>query len=158
MQTSLGDCWGCDLETTSWAYSPMCEEQSNLPRKDWRKKIRPHLQKSWSRVKIVTTSWSLYDDYEDLGIRIQSRVALFIEVRDTSNWQDGIPAQEACLNLHLINAASTGNVFSRARCIGYRDDDGEDLRPLIEWHHTTHDQDLYRDSGFGRSCCSSGEV
>jgi len=94
----------------------------------------------------------LYDDYEDLGIRIQSRIALFIEVRDTSNWQ------EACLNLHLINAASTGNVFSRARSkvywisvigphwrYGYRDDDGEDLSPLIEWHHNTHDQDLYQD-------------
>jgi len=137
----------------------MCEEQSNLPRKGWRKKMSLHLQNFWSRVKISTTSWSLYDnvDYEDLGIRIQSRIALFIEVRDTSNWQGGIPAQEACLK-HLINAAFTGNIFSRARSkvywisvigphwrYGYRDDDGEDLRPLIEWHHTTHDQDLYQD-------------
>jgi hypothetical protein len=86
-----------------------------------------------------------------------SRTVLIIEIRNTSHWQAGIRAQEERLKNH-IDAAFAGNESSRARSkmywinvigphwrYGYKDDDGEDLVPLIEWHHTTHDQDSYQD-------------
>ena len=86
-----------------------------------------------------------------------SRTVLVIEIRNTSHWQAGIRDQEVRLN-NLINAAFVGNESSSARSkmywisvigphwrFGYRDDNGKDLAPLIEWHHTTHDQDSYQD-------------
>ena len=85
------------------------------------------------------------------------RTVLVIEIRNNSDWQAGIPAQEARLKC-LINAAFAGNESFRARTkvywisvigphwrYGYRNNNGEDITPLIEWHHTTHDQDSYQD-------------
>jgi len=86
-----------------------------------------------------------------------SRTLLFIEIRNTFHWQAGIRKQEKRLK-KIIDAAFAGNGPSTARSkvywisvigphwrFGYKDDDGEDLAPLIEWHHTTHDQDSYQD-------------
>ena len=133
----------------------MCEEQSNLPRKGWRKKMSLHLQNFWSRVKIVTTSWSLYDnvDYEDLWHTypvphrsLHRSQVVFLRRKHVSSILSMPPPLEMyfpgqgprCIGLALSDLINHWRY-------GYRDDDGEDLRPLIKWHHTTHDQDLYQD-------------
>lgn len=85
------------------------------------------------------------------------RTVLVIEIRDAPYWPASIPAQEAQIKRH-IDAAFAGTEVSRARSkvywisaigphwrYGFKDDDGQDLAPLIEWHHTVHDQDSYQD-------------
>jgi len=60
------------------------------------------------------------------------------------------------LRKRLTNAAPTGSDVSKARSkvywisvigphwrYGDKDEDEENLRPLIDWRHTTHDQDSY---------------
>ncbi len=80
---------------------------------------------------------------------------LVIEIRNTPDWPASIPAQETQIKRHT-DAALAGSEVSKARSkvywisvigphwrYGDKDDDEQDLRPLTDWHHTTHDQDSY---------------
>jgi hypothetical protein len=82
-------------------------------------------------------------------------IVLVIEIRNTPDWPASISAQETQIK-RRTDAALAGSDVSKARSkvywisvigphwrYGDRDEDEQDLRPLIDWRHTTHDQDSY---------------
>jgi hypothetical protein len=80
---------------------------------------------------------------------------LVVEIRNTPDWPASIPAQETQIKRHT-DASLAGSEHSKARSkvywisvigphwrYGDRDEDEQELRLLIDWRHTTHDQDSY---------------
>jgi hypothetical protein len=85
----------------------------------------------------------------------QLRTVLVIDIRKTTHWQAGIPGQEEDIE-GLTDAAFKGSLseYANARSmvywisvIGshwrYGVSDGQDSRPLIDWH--TIDEDSHKD-------------
>jgi hypothetical protein len=114
---------------------------------------------------IVTPQRRLPDDPEsyipDLIIEVVKlipspltfRTVLVVKVKNTQHWQSGIPALERQLN-RQTDASFAGTAYSKVYWIGTigphwrygeREDNGQDLHPLIDWHHTTHDQASFND-------------
>jgi hypothetical protein len=76
------------------------------------------------------------------------RTVLIVEIKNSQHWQSGIRALERRLG-RQTDAAFAGTAHTKVYWIGTigphwrygeKDDDGQDLQPLIDWHHTTHDQ------------------
>jgi len=117
---------------------------------------------------IVTPQRRLQDDSEsyipDFIIEVAklsmspltSRTVLVVKIQNTQRWQPesaGIEALQRQLN-RQTDASFAGTAHTKLYWIGTigphwrygeREDDGQDLRPLIDWHHTTHDQASYND-------------
>jgi len=82
------------------------------------------------------------------------RTVLVVEIKNTQRWQSaGIEALQRQLN-RQTDAAFAGTAHTKLYWIGTigphwrygeREDNGQDLRPLIDWHHTTHDPASYHD-------------
>jgi hypothetical protein len=88
------------------------------------------------------------------------RTVLVVEVKNTNQWQTGIPALERQLITQADAAfagtdAFAGTAHAEVYWIGAigphwrygkkAHGDGQDLVPLIEWHHTIHDAASYAD-------------
>ncbi|SJL14563.1 uncharacterized protein ARMOST_18026 [Armillaria ostoyae] len=80
------------------------------------------------------------------------RTVLIVKVKNSQHWEAGIPAQRQIGR--QTDAAFTGTAFEKAYWIGtigphwrygIKEDDGRDPRPLINWHHITHDQASFDD-------------
>jgi hypothetical protein len=76
-----------------------------------------------------------------------------VEIKNSQRWQSGIQALRRQLVLQT-DAAFSGQAHTKVYWIGAigphwkygeREDDGQDLVPLIDWHHTTHDQASFND-------------
>jgi hypothetical protein len=81
------------------------------------------------------------------------RTVLVLQVKNTQRWQStGIEALQRQLN-RQTDVAFAGTAHTKLYWIGtigphwrYGErEDGQDLRPLIDWHHTTHDLASYND-------------
>ena len=82
------------------------------------------------------------------------RTVLVLQVKNNQRWQKaGMEALERQLN-RQTDTAFAGTAHTKLYWIGTigphwrygeREDYGQDLRPLIDWHHTTHDQASYND-------------
>jgi hypothetical protein len=83
------------------------------------------------------------------------RTVLIVKVKNSQHWQSeyGIQALQRQLN-RQTDAAFAGTAHTKLYWIGTigphwrygeREDNGQDLRPLIDWHHTTHDQASFND-------------
>jgi hypothetical protein len=81
------------------------------------------------------------------------RSVLIVEIKNSQHWEFGIPAHQRQLNRQTV-AAFAGTAHSKVYWIGVigphwrygeKEDDGRDVRPLIDWHHTTHDQASFDD-------------
>jgi len=85
---------------------------------------------------------------------LTSRTVLVVKIQNTQRWQSaGIEALQRQLN-RQTDASFAGTAHTKLYWIGTigphwrygeREDDGQDLRPLIDWHHTIHDQASYND-------------
>ncbi|KAF9520351.1 hypothetical protein BS47DRAFT_757677 [Hydnum rufescens UP504] len=81
------------------------------------------------------------------------RTILIAEIQNTQLWESGIPALQRQLNLDTDRAFSD-TAHSKVYWIetigphwryGEKEHKGQDARPLIDWHHTTHDQASFDD-------------
>ena len=81
------------------------------------------------------------------------RTVLIVEFKNTQHWPNGIGSLERQID-RQIDASFAGTAHTKVYWIstigphwkyGYKDDDGQDPVPLIEWHETTHDDDSYQD-------------
>jgi hypothetical protein len=81
------------------------------------------------------------------------RCVLIVEVKNSQHWQTGIGALERQLN-RQTDAAFARTAHTRVYWIGTigphwrygeKEDDGQTPMPLIDWHHTTHDQASFDD-------------
>ncbi len=91
---------------------------------------------------------------------LQFRTVLIVEIKNSQGWEAGIPSLERQINRLAVAAfsgtdISMGTTISKVYWIavigphwryGIKED-GQDLRPLIAWHETTHDQASYDDFG-----------
>jgi hypothetical protein len=84
---------------------------------------------------------------------IQFRTVLIVEVKNSQHWEAGIPSLERQIK-RQTDAAFSGTAVSQVYWIGVigphwrygiKEDDGQDPRPLINWHDITHDQASYTD-------------
>jgi len=103
-------------------------------------------------------------DFRDLIIEVVKlsmspltfrRSVLIVKVRNTQHWQSGIGGLERQLN-RQTDAAFAGMAHTKVYWIGtigphwrygetHNDDDGQNPTPLIDWHHTIHDQASFND-------------
>ena len=81
------------------------------------------------------------------------RTVLVVKVKNSQHWRSGIPALECQIN-RQTDTAFAGTAFRKIYWIstigphwryGFRDDEGQDAVPLIDWHDTTHDQGSFKD-------------
>ena len=81
------------------------------------------------------------------------RCVLIVEIKNTQHWQTGIAALERQLS-RQTDAAFAGTAHSKVYWIGTigphwrygeKEDDGQNPTPLIDWHHTTHNQASFDD-------------
>ncbi|KAF8223936.1 hypothetical protein L208DRAFT_1411116 [Tricholoma matsutake] len=81
------------------------------------------------------------------------RSVLIVEIKNSQHWESGIPALQRQLN-RQTDAAFAGTAYSKVYWIGSigphwrygdKEDDGQNVRPLIDWHDTTHDQASFDD-------------
>ncbi len=113
---------------------------------------------------IVTPQRRLPDDPQshiaDLVIEVMKmataplifRTVLIVKIRNSQHWEDGIPALERQLK-RQTDAAFTGTAYPKVYWIGaigphwkYGERiDGQDVRVLVDWHDTTHDQASFDD-------------
>ena len=84
---------------------------------------------------------------------IQLRTVLIVKVRNSQHWEAGIPSLERQIK-RQTGAAFSGTAVSPVYWIGVigphwrygiKEGDGQDPRPLIAWHDTTHDHASYTD-------------
>ena len=84
---------------------------------------------------------------------ITLRSVLIIAIGNAENLRPGIPVPERELN-RQIDTAFAGTARSKIYWIesigprwryGEKEDDGQDVQPLIAWHDTTHDQASFDD-------------
>src|ERR1700677_630917 len=89
------------------------------------------------------------------------RTVLIVVVMPNPDWQAGIPLLETEINRQAdiafsggVHGPCHGPAFSKLYWIGVlgphwrygvKEDNGQELRPLIAWHDTTHDQASYDD-------------
>ncbi|KAF9506050.1 hypothetical protein BS47DRAFT_1353378 [Hydnum rufescens UP504] len=81
------------------------------------------------------------------------RTILIAKIQNTQYWESRIPALQRQLNRYTDGAFS-GTAYSKVYWIesigphwryGEKEYEGQDARPLIDWHHTTHDQASFDD-------------
>ncbi|KAF8807435.1 hypothetical protein BYT27DRAFT_7097456, partial [Phlegmacium glaucopus] len=81
------------------------------------------------------------------------RSVLIVKIKNSQNWGSGIPALQNQLN-RRTDAAFAGTAYSKVYWIaiigshwryGEKEDDRQDVQPLIDWHDTTHDQAYFDD-------------
>ncbi|KAF8554795.1 hypothetical protein OG21DRAFT_1603252 [Imleria badia] len=84
---------------------------------------------------------------------ITFRTVLIVKIKNSQHWQSGIGALERQLG-RQTDAAFAGTAHTKVCWIatigphwryGEKDDNGQDPQPLIDWHHTTHDQASFDD-------------
>jgi hypothetical protein len=82
----------------------------------------------------------------------QLRTILIVKFKNSQHWDAGIPSLEGQIN-RVADAAFSGSAISMVYWIAVigphwrygAKDDGQALRPLIDWHDTTDDQASYDD-------------
>jgi hypothetical protein len=88
-----------------------------------------------------------------LSAPLTFRTVLIVKVKNSQHWQSGIETLDRQLN-RQTDAAFAGTPHTKVYWIGTigphwrygeRIDNGQALRPLIDWHHTTHDQASFND-------------
>jgi hypothetical protein len=81
------------------------------------------------------------------------RSVLIAKIKNSQHWEYGIPALQRQLN-RQTDAAFAGTAHSKVYWIGTigphwrygeKENDEHDVRPLINWHHTTHDKASFDD-------------
>ncbi|PBK66489.1 hypothetical protein ARMSODRAFT_1021295 [Armillaria solidipes] len=81
------------------------------------------------------------------------RTVLIVKVKNSQYWEAGIPVLQRQID-RQTDAAFAGTAFEKVYWIGtigphwrygIKEDDGRDPRPLINWHHITHDQVSFDD-------------
>jgi len=81
------------------------------------------------------------------------RTVLIVQVKNPQHWESSKDVLMRQLRLRT-DAAFAGTAAVKVYWIetigphwryGEKEDDDQDPRPLIAWHHVTHDQDSYRD-------------
>jgi len=81
------------------------------------------------------------------------RTVLIVDFKNSQHWQSGIGALDRQLKRHS-DAAFAGTAHTKVYWIGVigphwrygkKGDDGQNITPLIGWHHTTHDQVSFDD-------------
>ena len=81
---------------------------------------------------------------------ITFRTVLIVKIKSSQHWQSGIGALERQLG-RQTDAAFAGTAHTKVYWIGTigphwrRKTTGQDSQPLIDLHHTTHDQALFDD-------------
>ena len=81
------------------------------------------------------------------------RTVLIVKVKNTQHWPNGIGSLERQIN-RQTDASFAGTAHTKVYWIGAigshwrygeREDNGQDPTPLIDWHHSTHDQASFDD-------------
>ncbi|KAF5380085.1 hypothetical protein D9615_006203 [Tricholomella constricta] len=81
------------------------------------------------------------------------RCVLVVKIRNSQHWEPGLPVLQCLLDMHT-HAALRDTGYLKVYWIGAigphwrygeKEYDGQELRPLIDWHHTTHDQASFDD-------------
>lgn len=85
------------------------------------------------------------------------RTVLIVQIKNNQRVQSGIETLERQINRHIDAAfcgTELGTAISKVYWIttigprwrfGVKEDDGQELRPLITWHETTHDRASFKD-------------
>lgn len=88
-----------------------------------------------------------------LSTSLTLRCVLIVKVKNSQHWQAGIGAFERQLNLQT-GATFAGTAYAKMYWIGAigphwrygeKEEDGQNPTPLIDWHHTIHDQASFDD-------------
>jgi hypothetical protein len=91
------------------------------------------------------------------GVPLKFRTVLIVVVMHDPDWRAGIPLLETEINRQTDIAFSggvSGTANSKVYWIGVlgphwrygvKEDNGQELKPSIDWHDTTHDQASYDD-------------
>ena len=81
------------------------------------------------------------------------RTVLIVEIKNTPHWPGSIPDLQDQISAQA-DAAFDNDAVSEVYWIGVvgphwqygiKKDDGQAVKPLIAWHHTTHDEASYND-------------
>jgi len=81
------------------------------------------------------------------------RTVLIVEVKNTQHWPNGIGSFERQIN-RQTDASFAGTAHTKVYWVGTigphwrygeKEDNGQYPTPLIDWHHTTHDQASFDD-------------
>jgi hypothetical protein len=103
------------------------------------------------------TRYFLFEVSKSTNAPQEIRTVLIVAVMHNPDWQAGIPLLEAEINRQAdiaFHGGVGGPAISMVYWIGVlgphwrygvKEDSGQELRPLIAWHDTTHDQASYDD-------------
>ncbi|KAH8998326.1 hypothetical protein EDB86DRAFT_2912525 [Lactarius hatsudake] len=114
--------------------------------------IAPHRRQNQTSDLVIGVVKKINNDYS------QMRTVLIVQIKCNWRLQSGILPLEEQINRHIDAAfrgeKRPGTATSKVYWIttigprwryGTKEDGGQGLKPLIEWHETTHDQASYDD-------------
>jgi hypothetical protein len=105
------------------------------------------------------TPYFIYEVSKFIAPPSKLRTVLIVAIMDSPDWQAGIPLSETEINRltdTVFSGALSGGGIATSKVYwivalgphwryGIKEDNGRELKPLIDWHDTIHDQAPYDD-------------